>query len=62
MVDYDQVRPHSGLENLTPSEFALRPNPVASDAAWVRGAGHHHRRGGWNPLGECGPATGDSAG
>jgi putative transposase len=32
-LDYNQVRPHSGLDNLTPSEFALRHNPVASDAA-----------------------------
>jgi len=32
-LDYNQVRPHSGLDNLTPSEFALRHNPVASGAA-----------------------------
>lgn len=32
-VDYNQVRPHSGLDNLTPSEFALRHNPVAAGAA-----------------------------
>jgi putative transposase len=32
-LDYNQVRPHSRLDNLTPSEFALRHNPVASDAA-----------------------------
>ena len=32
-IDYNQVRPHSGLDNLTPSEFALRHNPVASEAA-----------------------------
>jgi putative transposase len=31
--DYNQVRPHSALDNLTPSEFALRHNPVAVDAA-----------------------------
>jgi putative transposase len=32
-LDYNQVRPHSGLGNHTPSEFALRHNPVASGAA-----------------------------
>jgi putative transposase len=32
-LDYNQVRPHSGLDNLTPSEFALRHIPVASGAA-----------------------------
>ena len=32
-VDYNQVRPHSGLDNLTPSEFALRHNSVAAGAA-----------------------------
>jgi putative transposase len=32
-VDYNQVRPHSGLDNLTPSEFAIRHTPVASGAA-----------------------------
>jgi putative transposase len=32
-LDYNQVRPHSGLDNLTSSEFSLRHNPVASDAA-----------------------------
>lgn len=32
-VDYNQVRPHSGLDNLTPSEFALRHTRVASGAA-----------------------------
>jgi putative transposase len=32
-LDYNQVRPHSGLDNLTPSEFALRHNSVAADAA-----------------------------
>jgi len=32
-VDYNQVRPHSGLDNLTPSEFALRHTQVASGAA-----------------------------
>jgi putative transposase len=31
--DFNETRPHSGLDNLTPSEFALRHNPVASDAA-----------------------------
>jgi putative transposase len=32
-LDYNQVRPHSGLDNLTPAEFALRHSPVASGAA-----------------------------
>jgi putative transposase len=32
-LDYNQVRPHSGLDNLTPAEFALRHNSVASGAA-----------------------------
>ncbi len=32
-LDNNEVRPYSGLDNLTPSEFALRHNPVASDAA-----------------------------
>jgi putative transposase len=32
-VDYNQVRPHSGLDNLTPSEFAVRHTQVASGAA-----------------------------
>jgi putative transposase len=32
-LDYNGVRPHSGLDNLTPSEFAMRHNPVAADAA-----------------------------
>lgn len=31
--DFNETRPHSGLDNLTPSEFALRHNPVAADAA-----------------------------
>jgi len=31
-LDY-QTRPHSGLDNLTPLEFALRHNSVAVDAA-----------------------------
>jgi putative transposase len=37
--DDNLVRPHPGLDNLTPSEFALRHNPVAVDAAWLRWAG-----------------------
>lgn len=32
-IDYNQIRPHSGLDNLTPAEFALRHNSVAVDAA-----------------------------
>ncbi len=32
-LDYNQVRPHSGLDNLTPSEFALRHDLGAADAA-----------------------------
>ena len=32
-LDNNEVRPYSGLDNLTPSECALRHNPVASDAA-----------------------------
>jgi putative transposase len=32
-LDYNQARPHSGLDNLTPLEFALRHNSVAADAA-----------------------------
>ena len=32
--DFSQVRPHSGLDNLTPTPFALHNNPVAPDAAF----------------------------
>ncbi len=32
-LDYNQARPHSGLDNLMPMEFALRHNSVAADAA-----------------------------
>ncbi len=32
-LDYNQTRPHSRLDNLTPLEFALRHNSVAADAA-----------------------------
>jgi putative transposase len=32
-ADYNQVRPHSGLANLTPSAFALSHTQVASGAA-----------------------------
>jgi putative transposase len=32
-VDYNHVRPHSGLDNLTPAEFSLRHIPVAAGAA-----------------------------
>jgi putative transposase len=32
-LDHDQVRPHSGLDDLMTSELALRHIPVASGAA-----------------------------